>query len=151
MCGSNHKLYGSLCELQKHSCQNNLDVMPTTNLNSCLAHADNNRQRVGNKCDHMTCVRYAQCKIQSNSNQSCSCPSECGPQGKIIRLYYYYYIHFKFKLTINQGNETYCGVNDEGYNRNFANICELECLQENFKVLHRGQCGKSIQNDVNEV
>ncbi|KAI2803476.1 hypothetical protein BLOT_007607 [Blomia tropicalis] len=91
-----------------------------------------------NQCDNVTCHRYQKCQVNEHGKAQCVCAINTNCNGNDWK-------HHQQQQQQQPGNETYCGVNDEGYNRNFANICELECLQENFKVLHRGQCGQCTE------
>lgn len=98
VCGSNNKLYGSLCELQRHACFYNLDIVPT-NLESCLNAGDTLDSEEGGQSGHtghqlkadtgimcgiQVCRPYEECKTVLSEDspqpvQVCQCAIECEP------------------------------------------------------------------------
>lgn len=89
-----------MCELQKHACSHNLDIVPT-NLEYCLDqggsgtlfegdHLEKHQLKtvaVAGKCGSQVCPPFAECmtvpsNVSSGTVQVCQCASTC-PQGML--------------------------------------------------------------------
>lgn len=90
VCGSNKRLYSSWCELQKHACLHQLDIV-TTKLEFCLAagasekeldRSDRHQLKLSGpaKCGSQFCNQHAYCN-NSGALPVCQCPEDCAQQG----------------------------------------------------------------------
>ncbi|KAH9416856.1 hypothetical protein DERP_011971 [Dermatophagoides pteronyssinus] len=169
VCGSNGKLFDSLCELEKYSCIYNIDLLPVDDITFCSAshHAstttkqqqktstseaasitkwsnygdDDHQQNV--KCGDQICHYYAKCQ-QTTENVSLSTTTtlllSSSPGTSTTTIA----TMKKCQCQNNCSNEydPVCGSNQQ----NFPNECELRSYacsrQLNITKLYNGICGK---------